>query len=175
MKRVDRTAIAGSAISLALTILLVALAGETLTFLAVSAAVYGVLALSLVPTIGGVGLLPLSQLMFAAIGAIVVGWVADTLPFLLAVAVVAGGGGEGAEGVAGGVGDGRFEGVGAGGVGQQRRQWGAGGSSGGGHVAEAVGPDRAVGIHVGGHPHPLLRRGGGLPVLGCGGGQDPAG
>jgi branched-chain amino acid transport system permease protein len=85
MKHVDHIAVAGAAVALAASLALVALSGETLTFLAVSAAVYGLLALSLVPTIGGVGLLPLSQLMFAAAGAIVVGWLDGRLPLLLAV------------------------------------------------------------------------------------------
>jgi branched-chain amino acid transport system permease protein len=51
--------------------------------------VYSMLALSLVPTIGGVGLLPLAQLMFAAIGAVVVGSFDGRVPFLLALPLAA--------------------------------------------------------------------------------------
>ena len=73
MKPVERGTAATAVIALVVAIAAVLLSGETLTFLAVSAAIYALLALSMVPTIGGVGLRPLSQLMFAAVGAVVVG------------------------------------------------------------------------------------------------------
>jgi branched-chain amino acid transport system permease protein len=61
--------------------------GDSTAFLVTTAAVYSLLALSLNPVLGGVGLLSMCQLTFAAAGAVVVGALSGHLPFLLSLAI----------------------------------------------------------------------------------------
>lgn len=58
-------------------------------FLLTTAAVYAILALSLLPILGGVGMLSMCQLAFAAVGAATMGSLAQRVPFLVAIVLAA--------------------------------------------------------------------------------------
>lgn len=62
---------------------------DSTAFLVTTAAVYSLLALSLNPILGGVGLLSLCQLTFAALGAVVVGTLSGRVPFLVSLLIAA--------------------------------------------------------------------------------------